>query len=34
VELTAEDLQALESIIPLGTFTGNQYDDAGMQYID
>ncbi|MDQ6530978.1 aldo/keto reductase [Flavobacterium sp. LHD-85] len=34
IELTQSDLDKLESIIPLGTSTGNRYDDAGMQMID
>jgi aryl-alcohol dehydrogenase-like predicted oxidoreductase len=34
VTLTSDDLATLESIIPLGTETGNRYDDFGMQLID
>jgi aryl-alcohol dehydrogenase-like predicted oxidoreductase len=34
VTLTSDDLAKLESIIPLGTETGNRYDDFGMQLID
>lgn len=34
LELSDDDLNRLESIIPLGTATGNRYDDAGMQAID
>ncbi|MCW2263730.1 MULTISPECIES: aldo/keto reductase [Sphingobacterium] len=34
LELSTDDLIRLESIIPLGTPTGNRYDDAGMQAID
>lgn len=34
VELSSNDLDRLESIIPLGTPTGNRYDDAGMLSID
>lgn len=32
--LTGDDLAKLESILPLGTDTGNRYDDFGMQLID
>lgn len=34
VELNSNDLDRLESIIPLGTPTGNRYDDAAMLSID
>lgn len=34
LELTQTDLDGLERIIPLGTFTGNRYDDFGMELID
>jgi aryl-alcohol dehydrogenase-like predicted oxidoreductase len=34
VELTGQDLERLESIIPLGTPTGDRYDEAGMLSID
>jgi aryl-alcohol dehydrogenase-like predicted oxidoreductase len=34
ITLTSDDLAQLESIIPLGTETGNAYDDFGMQLID
>ena len=30
IELAGEDLARLENIIPLGTDTGNAYDDFGM----
>jgi len=33
IELTNTDLQRLESIIPLGTATGNRYDDWGMTMV-
>ncbi|KGO93278.1 aldo/keto reductase [Flavobacterium subsaxonicum] len=33
IELTISDLQRLESIIPLGTATGNRYDDWGMTMV-
>jgi aryl-alcohol dehydrogenase-like predicted oxidoreductase len=34
VELSSNDLDRLESIIPLGTPTGNRYDDASMLAIN
>lgn len=34
IELTKAELDQLESIIPLGTVTGDRYDAAGMQAID
>lgn len=34
IRLTEEDLARLEAIIPLGTLTGDRYDQAGMQAID
>jgi aryl-alcohol dehydrogenase-like predicted oxidoreductase len=34
ITLTSDDLVKLESILPLGTDTGNRYDDFGMQLID
>ncbi|MBB2147464.1 aldo/keto reductase [Pedobacter gandavensis] len=34
IELTKAELDQLESIIPLGTLTGDRYDAAGMQAID
>lgn len=34
VELTAADVERLESIIPLGTPTGNRYDEWGMTLVN
>jgi aryl-alcohol dehydrogenase-like predicted oxidoreductase len=34
IQLSKEDLDRLEAIIPLGTPTGDRYDQAGMQAID
>ncbi|MCK8495021.1 aldo/keto reductase [Spirosoma sp. RP8] len=34
IQLSDEDLERLEAIIPLGTQTGDRYDQAGMQAID
>lgn len=34
ITLTAEELAKLEAIVPLGTFTGNRYDEAGMAGVD
>lgn len=34
IELSAADLSELESIIPLGTDTGNPYDEASMNTLD
>ncbi|MEC4005843.1 aldo/keto reductase [Flavobacterium sp. SUN052] len=34
INLTAEDINRLETIVPLGTSTGARYDDASMQQID
>ncbi|SOD82569.1 aldo/keto reductase [Spirosoma fluviale] len=34
ISLTADELERLEAIIPLGTSTGDRYDAAGMQWID
>ncbi|HEY0609794.1 MAG TPA: aldo/keto reductase [Chitinophaga sp.] len=34
IHLSQNDLNRLESIIPLGTITGDRYDAAGMQYND
>jgi len=34
IEFSQTDLDRLESIIPLGTQTGNRYDEAGMSFID
>lgn len=34
IELTTEDMNRLEDIIPLGTQTGARYDEAWMKYID
>jgi len=33
ITLTPEEMDRLESIIPLGTATGNRYDDMGMQMV-
>lgn len=33
IELTIEEMERLESIIPLGTSTGDRYDAAGMQMV-
>lgn len=33
IELTIEEMNRLESIIPLGTSTGDRYDAAGMQMV-
>jgi len=33
IELTTEEMNRLESIIPLGTSTGDRYDAAGMQMV-
>jgi aryl-alcohol dehydrogenase-like predicted oxidoreductase len=33
IDLTAADVQRLESIIPLGTATGNRYDEWGMTMV-
>ncbi|OXB10800.1 aldo/keto reductase [Flavobacterium plurextorum] len=32
--LTTEELNRLESIIPIGTITGNRYDEAGMKSVN
>lgn len=32
--LTAEELNRLENIIPLGTITGNRYDESGMKSVN
>jgi len=34
IELTSADVDRLESIIPLGTATGNRYDDWGMTLVN
>lgn len=34
IVLTTEDMNRLDSILPLGTQTGARYDEAWMQYID
>ncbi len=34
IHLTTAEMERLEAIIPLGTNTGNRYDDANMQAID
>lgn len=34
ISLSREDLNRLESIIPLGTFTGDRYDARGMQSVN
>jgi aryl-alcohol dehydrogenase-like predicted oxidoreductase len=34
IELTSADIDRLESIIPLGTATGNRYDDWGMTLVN
>ncbi|HVK50094.1 MAG TPA: aldo/keto reductase [Pseudobacter sp.] len=34
ITLTSEDLHRLESIIPLGTVTGDRYDASGMQSVN
>lgn len=34
ITLTSEDLNRLESIIPLGTITGDRYDASGMQSVN
>lgn len=34
VELTKADMDQLESILPLGTITGDRYDQAGMQFVN
>lgn len=34
IELSKDELEKLEEIVPLGTFTGNRYDEAGMAGID
>lgn len=34
IELSQDELEKLEEIVPLGTFTGNRYDEAGMAGID
>jgi aryl-alcohol dehydrogenase-like predicted oxidoreductase len=34
IRLSADDLARLEAIIPLGTETGDRYDQAGMQGVD
>jgi len=34
IQLTADELQRLDSIVPLGTSTGERYDAANMQGID
>ena len=34
VSLTSEELSVIESIIPLGTETGDRYDHANMQFVD
>lgn len=34
IELTTDDMNRLESIIPLGTQTGARYDETWMKYID
>ncbi len=34
VTLTSEDLEQLERIIPLGTATGDRYDETGMQMVN
>ncbi|MES2649923.1 MAG: aldo/keto reductase [Bacteroidota bacterium] len=34
IELTLKDMQLIESIIPLGTTTGDRYDTANMSMID
>ena len=34
IELTADELQKLEAIVPLGTVTGDRYDTANMSMID
>lgn len=34
VTLTAEELEQLEAIVPLGTSTGDRYDAANMAAID
>jgi aryl-alcohol dehydrogenase-like predicted oxidoreductase len=34
VTLTSDEIAQLEAIVPLGTSTGNRYDDANMQMID
>ncbi len=34
IQLSAEDLAQLESIIPLGTVTGDRYDEAGMTMVN
>lgn len=33
IELTVEEMERLESIIPLGTTTGDRYDASGMQMV-
>jgi len=33
IELTVEEMKRLESIIPLGTTTGDRYDASGMQMV-
>lgn len=34
IQLSPDDLDRLEHIVPLGTATGHRYDATGMQYID
>lgn len=34
IDLTADDLQQLEAIVPLGMSTGDRYDSVGMSWID
>lgn len=34
IQLTEDDLARLEAIIPLGTVTGNRYDEAGMRMVN
>ncbi|MBO9562535.1 MAG: aldo/keto reductase [Niastella sp.] len=34
IELTKADMDQLESILPLGTITGDRYDQAGMQFVN
>ncbi|GAB4018127.1 aldo/keto reductase [Spirosoma sp. KCTC 42546] len=34
IPLTADELARIETIIPLGTLTGDRYDAAGMEWID